>query len=144
MLQFLLSSRSGGVEVYAQQGKIKVTNTLDKRLDLISQQVSIFFFSSPRSELVHRLTTSAFLFSLFHRCYLNWERFSLAETQIVASWTKKCVSSGTDNNSKRGTGQPICDGAIQHQISRRGWSTTSFPAIADQILLSSFSFCLHY
>lgn len=65
MLQFLLSSRSGGVEVYAQQGKIKVTNTLDKRLDLISQQVSIFFFSSPRSELVHRLTTSAFLFSLF-------------------------------------------------------------------------------
>lgn len=44
MLQFLLSSRSGGVEVYAQQGKIKVTNTLDKRLDLISQQVSIFFF----------------------------------------------------------------------------------------------------
>lgn len=36
---FLPSSVSGGVEVYAQQGKIKVTNTLDKRLDLISQQM---------------------------------------------------------------------------------------------------------
>lgn len=52
MLQFLLSSRSGGVEVYAQQGKIKVTNTLDKRLDLISQQVSIFFSPlSPQLEV---------------------------------------------------------------------------------------------
>ncbi|CAI9726678.1 V-type proton ATPase subunit E-like [Octopus vulgaris] len=36
---FLSSSVSGGVEVFAQQGKIKVVNTLDKRLDLISQQM---------------------------------------------------------------------------------------------------------
>ncbi|XP_052825852.1 V-type proton ATPase subunit E [Octopus bimaculoides] len=36
---FLASSVSGGVEVFAQQGKIKVINTLDKRLELISQQM---------------------------------------------------------------------------------------------------------
>lgn len=31
--------RSGGVEVFAQNGKIKVTNTLESRLNLISQQL---------------------------------------------------------------------------------------------------------
>ncbi|GAB1600435.1 V-type proton ATPase subunit E-like [Argonauta hians] len=36
---FLSSSVSGGVEVLAHQGKIKVVNTLDKRLELISQQM---------------------------------------------------------------------------------------------------------
>lgn len=29
----------GGIEAFSQQGKIKVTNTLESRLDLISQQL---------------------------------------------------------------------------------------------------------
>lgn len=31
--------RSGGVEVYNANGKIKVSNTLESRLDLLAQQV---------------------------------------------------------------------------------------------------------
>ncbi len=34
---------SGGVELLAQKGKIKVQNTLESRLDMISQQVCIWF-----------------------------------------------------------------------------------------------------
>lgn len=37
--QFLSADICGGVEVFAQGGKIKVTNTLESRLDLISQQL---------------------------------------------------------------------------------------------------------
>lgn len=38
---FLLSIFSaGGVEIYNSDGKIKVSNTLESRLDLVAQQVS--------------------------------------------------------------------------------------------------------
>lgn len=38
---FLLSiSSAGGVEIYNSDGKIKVSNTLESRLDLVAQQVS--------------------------------------------------------------------------------------------------------
>ena len=34
--------RSGGVELVAQGGRIRVVNTLDSRLDLMSRQVGLF------------------------------------------------------------------------------------------------------
>ncbi|XP_027204281.2 V-type proton ATPase subunit Vha26 [Dermatophagoides pteronyssinus] len=37
--RYLSHDTCGGVEMYAQGGKIKVTNTLESRLDLISQQL---------------------------------------------------------------------------------------------------------
>ncbi|XP_013416707.1 V-type proton ATPase subunit E [Lingula anatina] len=36
---FLGSNVSGGIEVHAQKGKIKVVNTLESRLEMISQQI---------------------------------------------------------------------------------------------------------
>lgn len=33
-------SSAGGVEIYNSDGKIKVSNTLESRLDLVAQQVS--------------------------------------------------------------------------------------------------------
>ncbi|MBN3319021.1 VATE1 ATPase, partial [Atractosteus spatula] len=36
---FLSADISGGVEIYNQDGKIKVSNTLESRLDLMAQQV---------------------------------------------------------------------------------------------------------
>ncbi|XP_076324837.1 V-type proton ATPase subunit Vha26 isoform X2 [Tachypleus tridentatus] len=36
---FLPSDMCGGVELFAQRGKIKVSNTLEKRLEMISQQL---------------------------------------------------------------------------------------------------------
>lgn len=35
----LSSDTTGGVELYAQKGKIKINNTLEARLDLIAQQL---------------------------------------------------------------------------------------------------------
>lgn len=40
LLIFMLSS--GGVELYNSDGKIKVSNTLESRLDLMAQQVSFY------------------------------------------------------------------------------------------------------
>ncbi|OTF73122.1 V-type proton ATPase subunit E-like protein [Euroglyphus maynei] len=37
--RYLLPDTCGGIEMYAQGGKIKVTNTLESRLDLISRQL---------------------------------------------------------------------------------------------------------
>lgn len=37
--RFLPSEICGGVEVYNDNGKIKVSNTLENRLDLIAQQM---------------------------------------------------------------------------------------------------------
>ncbi|KAH9400986.1 V-type proton ATPase subunit E [Tyrophagus putrescentiae] len=37
--QYLSADICGGIEAFCQQGKIKVTNTLESRLDLISQQL---------------------------------------------------------------------------------------------------------
>lgn len=37
--QYLSADICGGIEAFSQQGKIKVTNTLESRLDLISQQL---------------------------------------------------------------------------------------------------------
>lgn len=42
MLDFFLSS-SGGIEIYSADGKIKVSNTLESRLDLMAQQVQFKF-----------------------------------------------------------------------------------------------------
>ena len=38
--------RAGGVEIYNGDRKIKVSNTLESRLDLIAQQVSVGTLSS--------------------------------------------------------------------------------------------------
>ena len=35
----LPSDTTGGIELYAQKGKIKINNTLEARLDLIAQQL---------------------------------------------------------------------------------------------------------
>lgn len=40
-------SSAGGVEIYNSDGKIKVSNTLESRLDLVAQQVS---FSNSQGE----------------------------------------------------------------------------------------------
>lgn len=40
---FLPLSSSGGVEIYNSDGKIKVSNTLESRLDLVAQQVSLSY-----------------------------------------------------------------------------------------------------
>lgn len=39
-LFYLSISSAGGVEIYNSDGKIKVSNTLESRLDLVAQQVS--------------------------------------------------------------------------------------------------------
>jgi hypothetical protein len=39
--------RAGGVEIYNGDRKIKVSNTLESRLDLIAQQVSVGSFLLP-------------------------------------------------------------------------------------------------
>lgn len=44
---FFLLSSAGGVEIYNSDGKIKVSNTLESRLDLVAQQVS---FSNSQGE----------------------------------------------------------------------------------------------
>jgi len=44
---FLPLSSAGGVEIYNSDGKIKVSNTLESRLDLVAQQVS---FSNSQGE----------------------------------------------------------------------------------------------
>lgn len=36
---------AGGIELTAQHGRIKINNTLESRLDMISQQVSFQFLS---------------------------------------------------------------------------------------------------
>ena len=36
---FIFTFSCGGIELFAQGGKIKVTNTLESRLDLISEQL---------------------------------------------------------------------------------------------------------
>lgn len=43
-LACLFSSRAGGVEIYNSDNKIKVSNTLESRLDLIAQQVPLESF----------------------------------------------------------------------------------------------------
>ncbi|KAK0155120.1 V-type proton ATPase subunit E 1 [Merluccius polli] len=45
--RFLSSDICGGVEVYNDNGKIKVANTLESRLDLMAQQVEVQLSSSP-------------------------------------------------------------------------------------------------
>lgn len=41
MVLYLVLCRAGGVEIYNGDRKIKVSNTLESRLDLIAQQVSV-------------------------------------------------------------------------------------------------------
>ena len=41
LLVYQLYFSAGGMDLYAQKGKIKVTNTLESRLDLLSSQVTL-------------------------------------------------------------------------------------------------------
>uniref|UniRef100_A0A8C4NNI3 ATPase H+ transporting V1 subunit E1a n=1 Tax=Dicentrarchus labrax TaxID=13489 RepID=A0A8C4NNI3_DICLA len=47
--RFLPSEICGGVEVYNDNGKIKVSNTLESRIELIAQQVEVCFEHSSQS-----------------------------------------------------------------------------------------------
>ena len=55
----VLSFSAGGMDLYAQKGKIKVTNTLESRLDLMSGQVTQPFLAVRLNYVYHFISDAS-------------------------------------------------------------------------------------